>query len=191
MKKYNRVVSFFGGLFLVMLVAHNILAARLYGGYYLAERIKNLRNNCERFAWARQLKESAIENAQPWVAIADEDLWAMVPGQDLPRCIDVTFNRLTTGPKFLGYLKCGNQISKFGNYPYNPGFGNKPWKLTCPSEGNGSKVFCGPVAFVRAYKGPTMVVRNATIPEDYAQGYAYDFEEGAAFRIANHQIWEN
>ncbi len=53
------------------------------------------------------LKEAAISKADPWLAISDEELWSMVPGQDLPRCIDVTFDRLTSGPKSLGCLQCG------------------------------------------------------------------------------------
>ena len=106
---------------------------RSYGGYYSPERIDNLRKNCERYDWARQLKETAVRQAEPWVNIEDEKLWAMVPGQNLPRCIDVTFDRLTSGPKSLGCLQCGDEIKRFGNYPYEPDFQHKPWKLTCPS----------------------------------------------------------
>lgn len=104
-----------------------------YGGYHSAERINNLRNNSNTLGWARRLKEAAIKKAEPWISIEDEQLWAMVPGQDLPRCIDVTFDRLTSGPKSLGCLQCGDSIRRFGNYPYQPDFTNLPWKLTCPS----------------------------------------------------------
>lgn len=120
-------------LILATLKPEVLIAQRAYGGYYTAERIRHLRNNCTTHAWAQQLKDTAIKKAAPWVVIADEELWAMVPGQELPRCIDVTFDRLTNGPKSLGCLTCGNEIKRFGNYPYNPDFKNKPWKLTCPS----------------------------------------------------------
>jgi hypothetical protein len=110
--------------------------ARQYGGFYSREKIANLRNNCFAYEWAKQLRDEAIEKAATWVAMEDKTLWASIPGQDLPRCIDVTFDRLTKGPKSLGCLKCGNAIKRFGNYPYDPDFRNKPWKLTCPSCGS-------------------------------------------------------
>src|SRR5688500_904740 len=106
---------------------------RTHGGFYTADKINNLRNNTRAFDWAHKLKETAISKAEPWLAIADDELWAMVPGQDLPRCIDVTFDRLTSGPKSLGCLQCGDSIRQYGNYPYQPDFVNQPWKLTCPS----------------------------------------------------------
>ena len=110
-------------------------AQRVYGGYYTKERIDNLRANCEKYSWAGKLRDQAILMAKGWVAKGDEELWEMVPGQQLARCIDVTLDRLTTGPKFLGCLKCGGEISRFGNYPYQPDVANKPWKLTCPNCG--------------------------------------------------------
>lgn len=129
----NKILPFF--LFPLLLFASLpvLKAERIYGGYYTEERITHLRNNCQKYPWARQMQEEAIEKAAYWLAIQDKDLWAMVPGQDLPRCIDVTFDRLTDGPKSLGCLTCGEKIKKYGNYPYTPDFENLPWKLTCPS----------------------------------------------------------
>lgn len=122
-------------VFILLIPGQMTPAQRLYGGFYTSGKINNLRNNCERYEWARENKGKAVERAAFWVNIPDETLWAMVPGQDLPRCIDVTFDRLTDGPKSLGCLKCGDDIKKFGNYPYEPDFVNRPWKLTCPSCG--------------------------------------------------------
>jgi len=115
--------------------AENPETSRVYGGYYTAERISNLRNNCAKYKWAGKQKEVVIAKAKQWLAKSDEELWTMVPGQDLPRTIDVTFDRLSSGPKFLGCLVCGDKITKFGNYPYNPNIEKEPWKLTCPSCG--------------------------------------------------------
>lgn len=126
-------IMFFTTLF--SLVMPPLLAQRSHGGYYSAEKIQNLRQNTHTHPWVSERKDKAVDKASFWVAISDEDLWAMVPGQDLPRCIDVTFDRLTDGPKSLGCLKCGEEIKKHGNYPYNPDFVNQPWKLTCPSCG--------------------------------------------------------
>jgi hypothetical protein len=110
-------------------------AQRRYGGAYTAERVTNLRNNCSKYDWARQQQSAAVKHAKPWVAMSDNELWSMVPGQDLPRCIDVTLDRLNSQAKPGGCLVCGAKIFRFGNYPYNPDFVNRPWKLTCPSCG--------------------------------------------------------
>jgi hypothetical protein len=109
--------------------------SRIYGGYYTRERITNLRNNCLKYEWAGKRKEAVIARASLWLKKSDDELWTMVPGQDLPRTIDVTIDRLAEGPLSLGCLVCGDKIRKFGNYPYEPDFENKPWKLTCPSCG--------------------------------------------------------
>jgi len=67
---------------------------RINGGFYTAERIFNLRNNCDKYEWAGKQRNQVIERAKSWLAKSDEELWTMVPGQDLPRTIDVTFDRL-------------------------------------------------------------------------------------------------
>ena len=130
--KYFIICIIFSGTIISCFATdHN--TSRNYGGYYTAERITNLRNNCSKYEWAAKQKKSVIEKANPWLAKSDEELWGMVPGQDLPRTLDVTFDRLTTGPKFLGCVVCGDKIVKYGNFPYNPDIVNNPWKLTCPS----------------------------------------------------------
>lgn len=113
-----------------------LYAIRDYGGHYSEERIANLRNNCRTFEWAKQQLKVVVEQAKPWLAKSDEMLWMMVPGQDLPRTIDVAYDKFATGPKFVGCIVCGDKIFRYGNYPYDPDFENKPWKLTCPSCGS-------------------------------------------------------
>lgn len=108
-------------------------AARDYGGQYTADRIANLRANVAKYDWAKKEQAAAIKLAKPWLARSDDELWAMVPGQDLPRTIDVTIDRNARGALRLGCLVCGEKIDQFGAYPYTPDFDQKPWKLTCPS----------------------------------------------------------
>ncbi len=106
--------------------------AREYGGKYTRERIANVLRNCERYDWARAERDKAVANAAQWTAKSDEELWAMIPGQDLPRCIDTSWN-YKQQPHQIGCPKCGSAISKFGNYPWQIDFDGKPWKITCPS----------------------------------------------------------
>ena len=57
-------------------------------------------------------------------------------------------------------------------------------------EGDHTRIYCGPISFVRGFKGGDMVMRTATVPRAYDQGYFYDFEEGATFRISIHEEWK-
>lgn len=57
-------------------------------------------------------------------------------------------------------------------------------------EGNLTRVYCGPITFVRGFKGGEMVVRTAKVAKDYTKGYYYDFEEGADFQITVHEEWQ-
>ena len=57
-------------------------------------------------------------------------------------------------------------------------------------EGNLTKVLCGQVSFITGFKGGNRMVRMATVPKSYTQGYIYDFEEGASFEIASQATWD-
>ena len=52
-----------------------------------------------------------------------------------------------------------------------------------------TKIYCGPISFIRDFKGGTMEVRTFRVPKNYNMGYLYDFEEGAQFRITSHKVW--
>ena len=129
----KRIVTLSLSILILSALSINVHAQRQYGGFYTREKINNLQNNTQKHDWASELKAIAIKKAEPWVSKSDEYLWEMVPGQNTPRCIDVTLDRVAKGPKLLGCLKCGMEVLKYGNYPYNPEFEDKPWKLTCPS----------------------------------------------------------
>lgn len=109
---------------------------RSHGGFYSAERLANVRRNVERYAWARELRAQALARADAWKRKSDDELWSRVPGQDLPRTIDVTLTRSPGGTTRSGCLKCGTKIDRFGSYPYDPDIEGNPWKLTCPSCGS-------------------------------------------------------
>ena len=129
----QRIISFLLSILILSTLSSKVLAQRQYGGFYTREKIQNLRNNCNKYDWAKELKNAAINNAKNFANKSDDEIWSLVPGQNTPRGIDVTLDRIAKGPKVLGCLKCGLDVLKFGNYPYEPEFGNKPWKLTCPS----------------------------------------------------------
>lgn len=111
------------------------LAQRTFGGMYTQQRLANIRANAQTDSAVIAKKNAAVSAAAPWLAMSDEQLWSMVPAQSLPRCIDVTWDYDFPNQLQLGCLNCGDGIKAYGNYPYNPDFKNKPWKLTCPNCG--------------------------------------------------------
>ncbi|WP_276347626.1 heparinase II/III family protein [Daejeonella sp. JGW-45] len=127
-KHYSKLLIIF-----LAILGRPAFAQRTHGGFYTQEKLSNLQNNCNKYDWGKTLKSSAISKAAFWISKSDQELWTMVQGQNLPRTIDVTFDRVTKGSKILGCLKCGLDLLKYGNYPYEPEFEKKPWKLTCPS----------------------------------------------------------
>ena len=62
--------------------------------------------------------------------------------------------------------------------------------LSAEPDGKLTKLYCGPISFVRGYAGPTAAVRGHPLPRAYDKGFLYDFEEGAAFRVPLHQVWQ-
>lgn len=109
--------------------------ARESGGHYTTERLHNVLANCAKYAWARKERDAATSAARVWVSKSDEILWNLIPGQQLPRTIDVSWDYNHPEKPRLGCLQCDEKIFNFGNYPYKPEIWKTPWKLTCPSCG--------------------------------------------------------
>ena len=47
--------------------------------------------NCEQYEWARSYRDQLIRQVEPWLAMSDEELWRLLPSQDMPR--DSSVNR--------------------------------------------------------------------------------------------------
>ncbi len=129
------LVALMGGMIMPAAMAQN---GPEYGGKYTQERIANLRANVEKYDWAKAERAAAVRAAQRWAGLSDEELWAAIPGQNLPRCIDTTMTSAAEGKPAINIHACpvcGDKLMKHGNYPYKPDIWNMPWKLTCPSCG--------------------------------------------------------
>lgn len=117
------------------LIASCGLCARTHGGRFTEERLQNAWQNVAQYKWARQQRDKATAAAKAWLSKSDEQLWRLIPGQSLPRTIDVTWDYNHPEKPRLGCLNCRDKIFNHGNYPYKPDIWKAPWKLKCPSCG--------------------------------------------------------
>ena len=203
----QRIISFLLSILILSTLSSKVLAQRQYGGFYTREKIQNLRNNCNNYDWAKELKNAAINNAKNFANKSDDEIWSLVPGQNTPRGIDVTLDRIAKGPKVLGCLKCGLDVLKFGNYPYEPEFENKPWKLTCPScksvfpTNDFGKFYASALddsGQFNASKGDKSLLFNTAHPDPsdplhkygVDDGYGYLDQNGRAHRFIGYYVWK-
>lgn len=92
--------------------------------YYTPERVAAARRNIADFAWARELRDTAVELADRIVEGGDEWLWSLVPGQTLPRSINVNY--------VLGSPVTGKDVYQLGFYPFRIDQWTRPWKIVEP-----------------------------------------------------------
>jgi len=105
---------------------------RDYGGWYTEERLRNARANCERYEWAQRERDRWVRAADAIVALGDDYLWSLLPGNELPRSLHVCF------PRGEGNYcpECGMGIHPFGHYPWKWNHHMAtPWKVICSNCG--------------------------------------------------------
>lgn len=95
--------------------------------YYTEAKITAARQNIAQYDWARQLRDTAVEAAQPLIDAGDEWSWSSITTQGIPRSYAVN--------QALGSPITGTEIYKYGNYPWQTMPYEQPWKLTDPSSG--------------------------------------------------------
>lgn len=85
----------------------------------------NAIRNCERYEWARAYRDQLIEQVKPYLEMSDEELWRLLPSQEMPR--DSGVNR-----DGAGCPKCGKDHFK-GNYndPWEIDRKGHPWQVRC------------------------------------------------------------
>jgi hypothetical protein len=89
--------------------------------FYPPHLIERARKNMDRDDWGRGVRKQAVELAEPWRAMSDEQLWKLMFGATMPRSWMVWSN---------GHCPaCGKPVPM---YDWRIDALNKPWKLTCP-----------------------------------------------------------
>ena len=94
-----------------------------------AQMRENAVRNVERYEWAKQRRDAVVSRVQRWMEMSDEELWRMLPSQEMPR--DSSVNRGEGCPN------CGMDHYKA---PYNPArwhwdFDEHPWQAQCRNCG--------------------------------------------------------
>ena len=93
--------------------------------YYTAQKVANARENISLYGWAADEKNSAVSQAEVYLSMGLDELWKMVPSQNIPRSYGVN--------QPDGCLNCGTRINSYGIYPYRFHGDTIDWKLECPS----------------------------------------------------------
>jgi hypothetical protein len=93
--------------------------------YYTEERLAAMRENVEKYDWAKRTRDATIAAADGWLAYPDEELRIMVPPPELARAQYV---------HETGCPEHGLAIRKFGTYAWKISL-EHPFKVQCPVGG--------------------------------------------------------
>ncbi|SDX58301.1 Heparinase II/III-like protein [Marininema mesophilum] len=96
--------------------------------YYTLSKVAHARHNIQRYAWARQIRDNAVHEADHYLHWGMDRLWMMITPQSLPRSFAVNLEKGSpiTGKKL-------NDHYGYRGWLADPK--NDPWKLTDPSSG--------------------------------------------------------
>ena len=103
--------------------------------YYTTEKVAAARRNIEDFAWAQELRDTAVAAADTFLAQGDDWLWHLVTGQRLPRSYAVN--------QFLGSPISGRDIYRTATTRGSPihctsrgRWSTRPYRRTPASPGS-------------------------------------------------------
>lgn len=111
---------------ILILAAGSVASAKSGSVLVTAEmRAAGIRN-CERFEWAANFRDALIAQLEPWMALSDEELWALLPSQEMPRDAGV----------MRGDEGCPNCGAEHYQAPYSPSRWHvdllgRPWQVQC------------------------------------------------------------
>jgi hypothetical protein len=89
--------------------------------FYPPRLLDRARKNMDRDDWGRSVRAKAIEIAQPWKDMSDEQLWKLMFGATIPRSWMVWSNGVCPA--------CGKPVPM---YDWKIDALKEPWKLRCP-----------------------------------------------------------
>jgi 3-hydroxybutyryl-CoA dehydrogenase len=91
--------------------------------FYPARLIENARRNVCQYDWARQIRDSVVQQAEPWIGLSDEQLWGLMFGPAITRSWMVWSD---------GHCpSCENAVPM---YNWEMAAMQRPWKTRCPQR---------------------------------------------------------
>ena len=94
--------------------------------FYTVKKISNARKNITQYAWAKEIRDKAVETAEKYLTQGLDWLWGIIPAQSIYRSYEVNQTK--------GSPLTGKKIDAFGNYPYYGDPINMPWKIQDPTN---------------------------------------------------------
>ncbi len=89
--------------------------------FYPAPLIENARRNIRQYDWAKQIRQSVVEQAEPWAGLSDEELWGLMFGPTITRSWMVWSD---------GHCPSCEQSVPMYNWEVEAL--ERPWKTRCP-----------------------------------------------------------
>ena len=126
------VMVLWGGVLIMTLTGSLQSQAKTCSRFVTAAMRANVLRHAEAHSWVAAHREAASSQAEQWLARSDDELWALVPSQELPRGIMTNVGVLYQGKK-AGCPSCGDGITPYGNYPWKTDVWHRPWTITCPN----------------------------------------------------------
>ena len=122
------------GVSLLALVAPPRLDAKQQSRFVTAPMRTAALANAQTLPWVREQQERAVSAAKAWVERSDDELWAMVPAQELPRTIYTNEGVIYKGQS-PACPNCGDAApAKYGRSWWSLSL-DKPWKIRCKQCG--------------------------------------------------------
>lgn len=108
----------------VCLMLSGLAGAGTTSVFFPQDLMQQVRENAQHDPWAKNLRDTAIELAEPWKKMSDDQLWGLMFGSTLPRSWMVWSNGVCP--------VCGKPVPM---YEWKVDALKHPWKLQCPNCG--------------------------------------------------------
>jgi dienelactone hydrolase len=99
----------------------NASAVKTGGAFFPGELVTRARTNARDHAWAREIRDSLVAAARPWMEMSDDELWNLMFGNTIRRAWQVWSD---------GY--CPSCKKPVPMYEWVPDALKQPWKMRCP-----------------------------------------------------------
>ncbi|HZT43796.1 MAG TPA: heparinase II/III family protein [Chthonomonadaceae bacterium] len=161
-----------------------------------ADRANAVRN-AGRFAWAAAERDAAQEAAAPWRLLDEDTLWALIPGQELPRSIHIV--NVYGTDKIALCPNCQDGIIPYGNYPWLTDVFRCPWKIECPhchevfpknDFGAYYRSALDAQGLFRRSQGDARLLFNMDHPDPADPLHTHWVDDGYGWRDADGQRWD-